>query len=302
MTYQVVNLTYANVPDIIIDDYYELIEYVENENYKAKRDGFLGTMLAVRLLSSQSDIVIEKIIPLGYTEYTESILFDFEQQEQSLLGRLKNAFIKIFNKRKRNKNKKGNEPMPPKEDWVYDGEPLDTPEQNDLSPEEERAKIASAIAKQSEDNNTDSEIEPIEIDYKKQYQEEQNHQTRDEKQNSAVEAMPDFKEVITENEPSTPSSQIQISNSNVNEEKSGIDVYDVAERSQDNLIQNMARISEERDLIRQKILENQAIIEKARRAEIENETLEIEYNTQKELLNKLQQFHSLFDEYSEYLN
>lgn len=64
----------------------------------------------------------------------------------------------------------------------------------------------------------------------------------------------------------------------------------------------MAKISEERSLIRQKILENQAIIEQARRAEIENQTLEIEYQTQDQLLHKLQQFHSYFDEFREYLN
>lgn len=305
MTYQVVNLTYANVPEMIIDDYDELIEYIENENYKAKRDGLLGALLAVRLLSHEEDVIAEKIVQLGYTEYTEALLFDLEPRPLSFFERLKNLFKKPFNKRKSQKTKEGNPPMPLRDPWEYDDEALEdsTPKEpmKELTPSEERARIAATLTKQGTESSTSSEVETVEVDYKKQYQEEQKRQAQEVK-SATVSVEKESKKITTEEVPVASTSQKQISADYLPAQKASADVYNVSELSQDNLIKNMAKISEERSLIRQKILENQDIIEQARRAEIENQTLEIEYQTQDQLLHKLQQFHSYFDEFREYLN
>lgn len=294
MSYQIVNLTYANAEEIVIDDYNELIAFVEKENYKSQRDGIVGAMLTVRQLSNGT-IVSEKIIQLGYTEYTEDVLLEFEPTTKRnifpLFRRIRGLFKRDFGAKKLLKKKKGQDAMSLKENWTYDGEPLEEPISKEDSPDEARSKIAAAITKQ---NETTGSTKKVEIDYEKQYQKEQQSLSSEE-------------ENLQENleEKTTPAISVSdtfTSNSHLPETKPRTDLYDSATFSQEKLIKNMAKISDERSKIRQKILENQEIIERARRAEIENQSLEIEYQNQDQLLHKLQQFNNLFDEYREYLN
>lgn len=294
MSYQIVNLTYANAEEIIIDDYNELITFVEKENYKSQRDGIVGAMLTIRRLSN-GNIVDEKTIQLGYTEYTEDMLLEFDsatkQNRFPLFRYIKSLFKKIFSMRTLFRKKRGQDTMPPKGNWTYDGEPLEEPTQQDASPDEARAKIAAAITKQ---NETIQSTESIEIDYGKQYQEEQ--------ESVEKETVASQKKIEETPQPATPVLDTSTSDSHLPDTKPRTDLYDSATFSQEKLIQNMAKISDERSKIRQKILENQEIIERARRAEIENQSLEIEYQNQEQLLHKLQHFNNLFDEYREYLN
>lgn len=294
MSYQVINLTYASAEEIIIDDYNELIAFVEKENYKSQRDGIAGAMLTVRQLSN-GNIVAEKTIQLGYTEYTEDMLLEFDsatkQNRFPLFRYIRSLFKKLFSMRALFRKKRGQDTMPPKGNWTYDGEPLEEPIQQDISPDEARAKIAAAITKQ---NETIPSTESVEIDYRKQYQEEQEAVLR--------ETVDSQKKIEETPQPATPVLDTSTSDSHLPEMKPRTDLYDSATFSQEKLIKNMAKISDERSKIRQKILENQEIIERARRAEIENQSLEIEYQNQEQLLHKLQQFNNLFDEYREYLN
>lgn len=294
MSYQVINLAYASAEEIVIDDYNELIAFVEKENYKSQRDGIAGAMLTVRQLSN-GNIVAEKTIQLGYTEYTEDMLLEFDsatkQNRFPLFRYIRSLFKKLFSMSTLFRKKRGQDTMPPKGNWTYDGEPLEEPIQQDISPDEARAKIAAAITKQ---NETIPSTESVEIDYRKQYQEEQEAVPR--------ETVDSQKKIEETQQPATPVLDTSTSDSHLPEMKPRTDLYDSATFSQEKLIKNMAKISDERSKIRQKILENQEIIERARRAEIENQSLEIEYQNQEQLLHKLQQFNNLFDEYREYLN
>lgn len=78
-------------------------------------------------------------------------------------------------------------------------------------------------------------------------------------------------------------------------------LLDPATLNQENLLKHMAKISDERSQIRQKMLANQEAIDKARKLEIENQALEEEYKRQDEMFQKLQHFHNLFDELRDYL-
>lgn len=185
--------------------------------------------------------------------------------------------------------------------FTYNGSPLDGSEEHVSSPDEARARIAAGLKEQQPVVDVDT------IDYSKAYQMEvENAATKENRASefenrsqvtdsyeemgevkTAVSTSPTYQPMTTPQSPSTTFSGDLLTAAHLNQEK---------------LLKSMARISEERSHIRQKILDNNIIIEQARRAEIENQALESEYLNQETILQKLQQFNTLFEECRDYLN
>ncbi|HEM3179834.1 hypothetical protein [Streptococcus suis] len=318
MTYQIINQTVANAEAVEFDSYIELVSYLDIQNYRARNDGAVGTMLSVRRLSD-GQVVMEKIVQLGYTEYTEDLLSEFNGKQQVKRASIfKRVFQKLLPPKKK-KEEKGNEAMTTtKKPWVYDGEPLEEPTQrqektetvdvnlNGMSPDEARATIARQLQGQSPagKSETITTKATTEVNYAEMFQEQQ---ARNEVGTSIIGSEISSSEVVpspgsTELEKTTVVTVSTASEASLPAKREHGEILDPVVLNKESLIKNIARITQERSQIREKILANNAIIEQARQAELENEALEAEYQHQEEVVQKLQHFHNLFDTLREYLN
>ena len=317
MTYQIIDQTVANAEAVEFDSYIELVSYLDIQNYRARNDGAVGTMLSVRRLSNEQ-VVMEKIVQLGYTEYTEDLLSEFDGKQQVKRASIfKRVFQKLLPQKKK-KEEKGNEAMTTtKKPWVYDGEPLEEPTApsqrqektetvdvnlNGMSPDEARA----AIARQLQGQPPAGKSETTEVNYAEKFQEQQ---ARKEVGTSIIGSEISSSEVqevpspgSTELEKTTVVTASAASEASLLAKREHGEILDPVVLNKESLIKNIARITQERSQIREKILANNAIIEQARQAALENEALEAEYQHQEEVVQKLQHFHNLFDECREYLN
>ncbi|MDQ8759334.1 hypothetical protein [Streptococcus ruminantium] len=321
MTYQIIDQTVANAEAVEFDSYIELVSYLDIQNYRARNDGAVGTMLSVRRLSD-GQVVMEKIVQLGYTEYTEDLLSEFDGKQQVKRASIfKRVFQKLLPPKKK-KEEKGNEAMTTtKKPWVYDGEPLEEPTApsqrqektetvdvnlNGMSPDEARAAIARQLQGQSPagKSETTTTEATTEVNYAEKFQEQQ---ARNEVGTSIIGSEISSSEVVpspgsTELEKTTVVTVSTASEASLPAKREHGEILDPVVLNKESLIKNIARITQERSQIREKILANNAIIEQARQAELENEALEAEYQHQEEVVQKLQHFHNLFDTLREYLN
>ncbi|MFM0787646.1 hypothetical protein ACTGU9_00255 [Streptococcus suis] len=323
MTYQIIDQTVANAEAVEFDSYIELVSYLDIQNYRARNDGAVGTMLSVRRLSD-GQVVMEKIVQLGYTEYTEDLLSEFDGKQQVKRASIfKRVFQKLLPPKKK-KEEKGNEAMTTtKKPWVYDGEPLEEPtapsqrqeetetvdvKLNGMSPDEARAAIARQLQGQSPagKSETTTTETTTEVNYAEKFQEQQ---ARNEVGTSIIGSEISSSEVqevpspgSTELEKTTVVTASTASEASLPAKREHGEILDPVVLNKESLIKNIARITQERSQIREKILANNAIIEQARQAALENEALEAEYQHQEEVVQKLQRFHNLFDECREYLN
>ncbi|HEM6180807.1 TPA: hypothetical protein U2C07_000122 [Streptococcus suis] len=321
MTYQIIDQTVANAEAVEFDSYIELVSYLDIQNYRARNDGAVGTMLSVRRLSD-GQVVMEKIVQLGYTEYTEDLLSEFDGKQQVKRASIfKRVFQKLLPPKKK-KEEKGNEAMTTtKKPWVYDGEPLEEPTApsqrqektetvdvnlNGMSPDEARATIArqlqgQSLAGKSETTTTEATTE---VNYAEKFQEQQ---ARNEVGTSIIGSEISSSEVVpnpgsTELEKTTVVTASAASEASLLAKREHGEILDPVVLNKESIIKNIARITQERSQIREKILANNVIIEQARQAALENEALEAEYQHQEEVVQKLQHFHNLFDTLREYLN
>ncbi|HEM3469308.1 hypothetical protein NKE67_08420 [Streptococcus suis] len=321
MTYQIIDQTVANAEAVEFDSYIELVSYLDIQNYRARNDGAVGTMLSVRRLSD-GQVVMEKIVQLGYTEYTEDLLSEFDGKQQvKRTSIFKRVFQKLLPPKKK-KEEKGNEAMTTmKKPWVYDGDPLEEPTApsqrqektetvdvnlNGMSPDEARAAIARQLQGQSPagKSETTTTEATTEVNYAEKFQEQQ---ARNEVGTSIIGSESSSSEVVpspgsTELEKTTVVTVSTASEASLPAKREHGEILDPVVLNKESLIKNIARITQERSQIREKILANNAIIEQARQAELENEALEAEYQHQEEVVQKLQHFHNLFDTLREYLN
>lgn len=321
MTYQIIDQTVANAEAVEFDSYIELVSYLDIQNYRARNDGAVGTMLSVRRLSNEQ-VVMEKIVQLGYTEYTEDLLSEFDGKQQVKRASIfKRVFQKLLPPKKK-KEEKGNEAMTTtKKPWVYDGEPLEEPTApsqrqektetvdvnfHGMSPDEARAAIARQLQGQSPAGKSETATTEAttEVNYAEKFQEQQ---ARNEVGTSIIGSESSSSEVVpspgsTELEKTTVVTVSTASEASLPAKREHGEILDPVVLNKESLIKNIARITQERSQIREKILANNAIIEQARQAELENEALEAEYQHQEEVVQKLQHFHNLFDTLREYLN
>ncbi|HEL2002020.1 TPA: hypothetical protein TY286_000502 [Streptococcus suis] len=321
MTYQIIDQTVANAEAVEFDSYIELVSYLDIQNYRARNDGAVGTMLSVRRLSDEQ-VVMEKIVQLGYTEYTEDLLSEFDGKQQVKRASIfKRVFQKLLPPKKK-KEEKGNEAMTTtKKPWVYDGEPLEEPTApsqrqektetvdvnfHGMSPDEARAAIARQLQGQSPAGKSETATTETttEVNYAEKFQEQQ---ARNEVGTSIIGSEISSSEVVpspgsTELEKTTVVTVSTASEASLPAKREHGEILDPVVLNKESLIKNIARITQERSQIREKILANNAIIEQARQAELENEALEAEYQHQEEVVQKLQHFHNLFDTLREYLN
>lgn len=312
MPYHIINQI-AGSPTLVIEDYNQLLHYVEGENYRSKRNGDLGALLTIRQFDDKGQLVQEKIVTLGYTDYTEAILENFEPRSRTKTSVLFKFIKRLFNVSR--KKKKGDNQMTahkPKQGWVYDGEPLEPTEKTSMveqtentpssepNPDESRAEIAASLKYQEQEKSSDI-AKFDKVDYAKQYQ-EQGTQSSSNKVRDQLKQVDEMTENQSSSPVSTESQAITEQSQHLTTVQKSNDLFDAAILTQENLVRNIAKITDDRSLIRQKILENRAIIAQARQAEAENEVLEMEYKKQDKLIQKLQEFHHLFDECREYLN
>lgn len=294
MTYQISLLQFAKADEVTLETFFQLVSYVEKMNYQHLKAGKTGQLLVVKQYSG-GQLIRKQFVPIGYSGYTEELLAEFEVKKQSKLYRVRKGIQGFFN-RLRQKGKKNNMATENKA-WE-----TSNPVKKQLTPDEERARIAVKVA-------TDS-TESAEIDYGQAYQEEVVEQQSPtipnessesiedeidevEAEAEAVFGRPDQKQPAASPAPVEPEANLVTSPTN--------NLLDPASLSQEKLLNHLAVVAQERSQIRQKILDNQVLIDQAKRLEIENENLELEYRAQEIKFQKLQQFNALFEELREYL-
>lgn len=284
MTYQIALLQSIKVEEITLDTFSQLVSHVEKEHYHHMRTGRTGQMLEIKQYND-GQLIYEKIISVGYTDYTETILAEFEVKSQTVVNRFKKRLRQLFNRLKqkgrKHKMTDGNKVWEEKKSTELP-----------LTPDQERARIAATVAA--------TPTEKSDINYGQAYQEAQQPQS-----SSVVSHTPTDEEVEAEAEAvfGIPATQQKSVQSTPVETTPAVpqapNLLDLV--NQEKLLKHLAVIADEQAQIRQKILDNQAIIDQAKRLEIENENLELEYQAQENTFKKLQQFNALFEELREYL-
>lgn len=297
MTYQIALLQLAKTDEVTLETFPEMVSYVEKMNYQHLKAGKTGQLLVVKQYSD-GQLIRKQFVPIGYGGYTEELLAEFEVEVHSRLYRFKKRMQALFNRLRRKGRKKKMTTESKNEIWKTNT----APSERQLTPDEERARIAAKVS-------TDS-AESAEIDYGQAYQEEVVEQQSPTISNDPSESIEDeIDEVEAEAEavfgrsdqqqpaaspaPVEPEANLVTSPTN--------NLLDPASLSQEKLLNHLAVVAQERSQIRQKILDNQVLIDQAKRLEIENENLELEYRAQEIKFQKLQQFNALFEELREYL-
>lgn len=294
MTYQISLLQFAKADEVTLETFFQLVSYVEKMNYQHLKAGKTGQLLVVKQYSG-GQLIRKQFVPIGYSGYTEELLAEFEVKKQSKLYRVRKGIQGFFN-RLLQKGKKNNMATENKA-WE-----TSNPVKKQPTPDEERARIAATVAIKTDEKEVEA------IDYAQAYQEEVvEHQQPTlaaeephiatendvEAEAEAIFGKPDYRQTTASPAPV----EKEISSASNQASK----LLDTASLSQEKLLNHLAVAAQERSQIRQKILDNQVIIEQAERLKVENENLELEYQAQEIKFQKLQQFNALFEELREYL-